>query len=606
MAKTKKAPAAAGKPIDGELIVFMQPALNVTGMNERFAAPSEDTPVDVVNQILKKHKATVVPVFGPESRIADNELARSVTEETGVEMASCYVVDTPGNKEQIAKELLKSNAVEAAYVKPFAEPPVMPDEGLQNEAPNPQDFTPPATPDYISRQIYLNAAPAGIDAHYAHAHPGGKGDGIKIIDIEGAWRFTHEDLTQNQGGVIGGTQSTDIRWRNHGTAVVGEFGGDENGQGIIGICPKANVRAISIFGNIGGSAGAIRKAADSLGAGDIILIELHRPGPRHNYEGRDDQLGYIAVEFWPDDFAAIRYAVNKGVIVVEAAGNGAENLDDALYNTRPAGFPSTWTNPFRMTNPQSGAIVVGAGAPPPGTHGRNHGTDRSRLDFSNYGARVDVQGWGREVTTCGYGDLQGGPNEDFWYTDTFSGTSSASPIVVGALGCIQGRLKNRSRALLTPATATNLLRTTGSPQQGTTGRPASQRIGNRPDLKEAFSSLSVGKALIKETKEVRKELRKESAKEFIKERKDTKEKEIRKEMIKEFKEKEIKEFKEIEKHVFEHKPLENQFDQGIRPTDAEGADLEARVQQLEQTVQLLQHFISGEDRPDLVSNLPEF
>ena len=70
---------------------------------------------------------------------------------------------------------------------------------------------------------------------------------------------------------------------------------------------------------------------------------------------------------------------------------------------------------------------------------RDWGPDRSRLDFSNYGARVDVQGWGREVTTTGYGDLQGGLNEDLWYTDHFSGTSSASPVVVGALAANAGR-----------------------------------------------------------------------------------------------------------------------------------------------------------------------
>jgi hypothetical protein len=122
----------------------------------------------------------------------------------------------------------------------------------------------------------------------------------------------------------------------------------------------------------------------------------------------------------------------------QAGGDGSENYDDPLYNTRPAGFPTTWRNPFNLSNPQSGAIIVGAGAPPPGTHGQNHGADRSRLDFPNYGARVDVQGWGREVTSTGYGDLQGGSNEDFWYTDVFSGTSSASPIIVGTVGCMQG------------------------------------------------------------------------------------------------------------------------------------------------------------------------
>jgi hypothetical protein len=232
-----------------------------------------------------------------------------------------------------------------------------------------------------------------------------------------------------------------------------------------------------------GSAQAIKTAADMLGPGDVILLELHRPGPRFNFQQRADQRGYIAIEWWPDDFDAIRYAVARGVAVVEAAGNGAENLDDAIYQTPESGFPAGWTNPLRRANRDSGAIVVGAGAPPPGTHGRDHGPDRSRLDFSNYGALIDAQGWGREVTTTGYGDLQGG-SEANWYTDQFSGTSSASPIVVGAVACLQGAVRSQGRPALTPLAVRDLLRATGSPQQDAPGRPASQRIGNRPNLRQ--------------------------------------------------------------------------------------------------------------------------
>ncbi|HET7486934.1 MAG TPA: hypothetical protein VFJ85_03335 [Acidimicrobiales bacterium] len=123
---------------------------------------------------------------------------------------------------------------------------------------------------------------------------------------------------------------------------------------------------------------------------------------------------------------------------------------------------------------------MGAGAPPSGSFGN----DRSRLDFSNYGARVDAQGWGREVVSTGYGDLQGGPNPDLWYTQSFSGTSSASPIVVGALACLQGAVRAKGRPPIGAARARDLLRSTGSPQQDTPGRPASQRIGNRPNLRQ--------------------------------------------------------------------------------------------------------------------------
>ena len=225
------------------------------------------------------------------------------------------------------------------------------------------------------------------------------------------------------------------------------------------------------------------------------------------------------MEWWPDDFAAILNATSRGIIVVEAAGNGAENLDDNLYQTPGVGFPAGWTNPFRRTNRDSGAIIVGAGAPPPGTHGNNHGPDRSRLDFSNWGALIDTQAWGREVTTCGYGDLQGGANEDIWYTDQFSGTSSASPIVTGVIACIQGMARARGVPVLTPAQVRNCLRTTGSPQQDAPGRPATQRIGNRPDIR-AFATCAFGKG--KETKEVTKEKeikeKDKERKEFIKEK----------------------------------------------------------------------------------------
>ncbi|MFE7720355.1 S8 family peptidase [Nocardia rhizosphaerihabitans] len=419
--------------------------------------------------------ARLVPIFGPDNRLAAR-LADTPQAAVAGEYLSYYSVrGAVSDLAALADRLRQDDTVAAAYVKPAAEPPLAP---LAENTVAPD--APAVTPDYRSRQGYLDAAPTGIDAAWAHTRPGGLGTGVRVIDVEGAWRFTHEDLRQNQGGVIGGTSSADIGWRNHGTAVAGEISGDHNGFGVTGIAPEAHIRAISIFGI--GSATAIRSAADALDPGDVLLIELHRPGPRFDYRSQPDQRGYIAVEWWPDDFAAIRYAVGRGIVVVEAAGNGNENLDDPVYDARPGDFPATWHNPFRGGDTDSGAVVVGAGAPPPGLHGRDHGPARSRLPFSNYGARLDAQGWGREVTTTGYGDLQGGADEDLWYTDEFSGTSSASPIVVGAVAAYQGmRALGAGRA--TPDQIRSLLRTTGSPQTAAPGRPTTQRIGTLPDLR---------------------------------------------------------------------------------------------------------------------------
>ncbi|WP_280300613.1 S8 family peptidase [Nocardia neocaledoniensis] len=417
--------------------------------------------------------AHLVPIFGPDNRLAAR-LARTPQAPVAGEYLSYYAVrGAVGDLGELAERLRQDDTVAAAYVKPAAELPLAP---LAHPVAAPD--APAVTPDFRARQGYLDAAPTGIDAVWAHTRPGGLGTGVRVIDVEGAWRFTHEDLRQNQGGMIGGTASPDLGWRNHGTAVAGEISGDLNAVGVTGIAPEAHIRAVSVFGI--GSATAIRSAADALDPGDVLLIELHRPGPRFDYRAQPDQRGYIAVEWWPDDFAAIRYAVGRGVVVVEAAGNGNENLDDPVYDARPGDFPTTWHNPFRGGDSDSGAVLVGAGAPPPGLHGRDHGPARSRLPFSNHGARLDVQGWGREVTTTGYGDLQGGPDEDLWYTDEFSGTSSASPIVVGAIAAYQG-IRGARRAA--PDQIRTLLRTTGSPQTAAPGRPVSERIGALPDLR---------------------------------------------------------------------------------------------------------------------------
>jgi hypothetical protein len=384
----------------------------------------------------------------------------------------------------LCEQLRGLPGVLAAYVKEPAEPAWYACGGeSRGEVPSGN------TPDFTPRQGYLGPSPGGVDARLAWQAPGGAGAGVKIIDIEGAWRFTHEDLSENKGGVVGGAPVDDLLWRNHGTAVIGVIGGDRNGFGVTGICPEAHLSAVSIFGGTG-SAGAIVQAAMKLGPGDILLIELHRSGPRARGGG---QQGYIPIEWWPDDLDAVRFATRRGVIVVSAGGNGAEDLDHPGYDTPARGFPASWRNPFRRGEHDSGSILVGAGAPPPGTHGAKHGPDRSRLEFSNHGSALDAQGWGREVTTCGYSDLQGGKSEDGWYTDTFAGTSSASPIVVGALGCLQGFLKATKRPPLTPATARALLRSTGAAQADAPDRPSTQRIGSRPDLRQALQRLQ-GKA----------------------------------------------------------------------------------------------------------------
>jgi hypothetical protein len=135
-----------------------------------------------------------------------------VAAETGVagpDLSIFYKVEAPAERlNELAQQLREQETITAAYVKPPAEPPQIND--MVADAAD----APPVTPDFTGRQLYLGAAPGGIEALWAHTRPGGMGNGVRIIDIEGAWRFSHEDLAQIQGGVVGGVQINNLAWQS--------------------------------------------------------------------------------------------------------------------------------------------------------------------------------------------------------------------------------------------------------------------------------------------------------------------------------------------------------------------------------------------------------
>lgn len=263
-----------------------------------------------------------------------------------------------GDVAVLIRELNALSIVELAYATP--------------PATDPQADAPPATPDFEFQQGYLDPAPGGIDARYGWTVPGGTGTGVRIIDVEQGINVTHEDLPPlfSVGGQIRPAS------RNHGTAVMGVLVAADNGYGITGIAHGAEAGFESHFGPTT-DADAINAAAALLDAGDIILIEVQRGGPAN---GQTCPAGCgacaedaIAVEYWQANFDAIETATAIGIVVVQAAGNGRSDFDDPAYGGL-----------FDRTTRDSGAIIVGAGTSD--THGPTC--------FSNYGSRVDVQGWG--------------------------------------------------------------------------------------------------------------------------------------------------------------------------------------------------------------------
>ena len=338
---------------------------------------------------------------------------------------------------------------------------------------------PPPVPNYQPNQGYLKPAsstPTGINAEYAWTKTGGTGAGITVCDIEGGWTYNHVDLTKLVGSQI--NTNCALSDTDHGTAVAGELIANDNGWGVKGICYGATMKTCCTeYGSPSSwnPGGAIAVAAATLQAGDVILLEMQwwwrwNPGGYYDYIPIEWYLVEYPVTQQTNNsvYAAIVNAVSNGIHVVEAAANGYFNLDSL-----------TWLA-------DSGAIIVGAGGAYTG--GGWPAGDLERLSFSDYGSRVNVQGWGEDVYTTGYGDLYSAGGVNYYYTDDFSGTSSASPIVAGAVACCLGYWTGglgQPKNSLTPSQMRTLLISTGTPQVS----PGTGHIGPRPDLLAAFQYL---------------------------------------------------------------------------------------------------------------------
>lgn len=561
-----------------ELVVVAHPdaRLRLNGSRVRSSADGAAE----LEKALAETGAQLRPLFGPsEEHIL---AARNASAWALPDLSVFYHAAVDRDHQAVAARLAEVTALAGAYVKPPAV--------IDAQQPAMGVLAPAAvTPDLTGHQGYLLAAPGGVGVGGVSSQPGGSGAGVQVINVGGAWRLTHEDLAGNVGGVVGGQPIDAVSFRNHGTAVLGVVRATANAFGMTGIAPGCQVRQVATFGL--GTAAAIRLAADSLPPGGIILIEWQRPGPGATGVGA---AGFLPLEWWPDDFAAIGYATAQHVIVVEPAGNGAVSLDDPFYNTPAPGFPATWRNPFNRANADCGSILVGAGAPPPDAN--STAPDRSRLLFSNTGASIDAQGWGAGIATLGYGDLQGGDSEDTWYTATFGGTSGAAAMVAGVIATLQGlQLARPKNPPLTAGDVRRMLRQSGSPQlDGPDGPAQDHPIGSRPDLVALAALLAVPKDESKDSKDGKNESKdskdsKNESKDHKDNKDESKESKDSKEESKEGKD-EFKETQDRKQHG------KNETTEGPNLSPPGHGTASAR-----RFAERVRHFIPGELRPELTA-----
>ena len=324
------------------------------------------------------------------------------------------------------------------------------------------------TPDLVPYQDY-RAGLALTD--------GANGAGVRIGDVEYEWLPSHLELASKAlpasapTGLPAGYQV-----RDHGTAVLGVLGGTADGQGITGIAPDATLMPVSPFvSGVYRPAEAITAAAAGLGAGDVLLVEL---------QAMSGTGAMVPIEVYPEVRKAIAAAVDRGIVVVEPAANSGRDL--ATIPLDASLGPNPWA-PGTAGEDDSGALIVGAGGSGSPLSNVTSVADRQRTPESNFGARVDLQGFGAGVVTGGYADLPGA-DADTAYTACFDGTSSASATVAGAVAVVQAEAIARFGEPLTPYEVRTLLVETGLPQ--VMAESGDGNIGPRPQVAAAIAGIA--------------------------------------------------------------------------------------------------------------------
>lgn len=292
------------------------------------------------------------------------------------------------------------------------------------------------TPDFSELQGYLDE-PYGMNVRNAWSNCY-SGELVAIRHLDFGIYKNHENLQSGNITVINSRDETEDC--NHGTASTGCIAAGNNGFGVTGIAHSSSFYFYDTEDK--------DKILENANPGDIVSLNVQ-------FLTNGVYIPPIGIKSWWD---TIHNITEKGAVVIVSAGNSGVDLSDTSI------CPDFG---------DSGAIIVGACSSSTGR----------KLSFSNFGHYSSlINSWGENVTTTGYGTLQDLPGHDRDYTNTFNGTSSATPLCSGALALLQCYAKKQA-VILTTENIKQLL------NESNYIEGVNDLIGKRPNVKQLFTCI---------------------------------------------------------------------------------------------------------------------
>lgn len=230
-----------------------------------------------------------------------------------------------------------------------------------------------------------------------------RGEGVTVAVLDTGVDADHPDLegaVSRSKDLVGmGAGPGDAEWAEHGTAMAGIIAGRGHGpdseDGVLGVAPEAKILSVRVL--LEDDDPARDRARRTRGD---ALAEGIRWATDHGADVINLSLGDDSASAHPDpeEDAAVRYALRKGVVVVASAGNGGQAGDPVSY---PAGYP--------------GVIAVTA------------------VDRTGSATAFSTERWYATVCAPGKDVIVPGPDDRYY---SAWGTSSAAAFVSGTVALL--------------------------------------------------------------------------------------------------------------------------------------------------------------------------